>query len=128
MKRKLLLASVMLLLAAVLVSCFPFYRYQSAACRQRGAAYAARVEQLKRDAHEKLSIGAKRDAVIRFFAENGIPLAFVGGEATGTISTIGCAPAGCGTDAALLGLRVRVDNKGTVIAEPVVGALYTDCL
>ena len=133
MKRRLLLAGVMLLLAAIivigfLVTGFPFYRYQSAACKQRGAAYAARAEKLKRDAHEKLSIGTRKDAVARFFAENGIPITFVRGEASGTISTIGCAPAGCGSDDALLGLRVKVDNEGTVIAEPVVGALYTDCL
>src|SRR6266545_7645858 len=74
----------------------PFFRYQSAACKQRGAAYNARVEKLRRDAREKLIIGTNKEAVIHFFAENGIPLSFVGGEATGTISTTGCAPAGCG--------------------------------
>jgi hypothetical protein len=128
MKRKLVRASVVLFLASVLVNCSPFYRYQSAACKKRGAAYTARVETLKRDAHEKLSIGTKKDAVIRFFAENGIPITFVGDEATGTIYTTGCAPSGCGSDAALLDLRVKVDKLGTVMSEPVVGALYTDCL
>ena len=118
----------MLFLAFVLVSCFPFYRYQSAACKQRGAAYDARVEKLKRDAREKLSIGTKRDAVVRFFAEQGIPLAFVRGEASGTIYTTGCAPAGCGSDDAFIGLRAKVDNSGTVVSEPVVGAFYTNCL
>ncbi len=132
MKRKILLASVVLgiliLAAALAVLSFPFYRYQSAACKQRGAVYSARVEQLKRDAHEKLRFGTKKDAVIHFFEANGIPVTFVGGEATGTISVTGCAPAGCGSDNALLGLSVKVDDAGAVLSEPTVGALYTDCL
>lgn len=104
------------------------YRYHSAACKQRGDAYSARVETLKREAHEKLRIGTKKDAVVRFFAENGIPVTFNRDEASGTIQTPGCAPSGCGSDAALLGLRVKVDEAGTVASEPIVGALYTDCL
>jgi hypothetical protein len=133
MKRKLLLASILIFLSAVLVigfllTGFPFYRYQSAACKQQGAAYAAREEKLERDSREKLRIGTRKDAVIRFFAENGIPVAFVRGEANGTISTIGCAPAGCGSDDAVLGLHVKVDDLGTVVAEPVVVGLYTNCL
>jgi hypothetical protein len=123
MKRKL----VALVLLSVLVSCNAC-RYQSAACKQRGAALAAREEKLKRDAHQNLKIGTKREDVVRFFAENGIPLTFVEGEATGTIYTTGCAPTGCGTDDALLGLRVNVDKTGTVISEPVVGGIYTNCL
>jgi len=103
-------------------------RYQNAACKQRGAAYDARVETLDREAHDKLTIGTKKDAVIRFFTENGIPVTFIGNEASGTIYTSGCAPFGCGSDAALLGLRVEVDKAGTVVSEPSVGAFYTDCL
>src|SRR5260370_5680321 len=125
MRQTQVLATVVLAIVSMQTSC---YRYQSAACKQRGAAYAARVEKLRRDAHEKLIIGTKRDAVIHFFDENGIPVSFVAGEATGTISTTGCAPAGCGSDAALLGLRVKVDEGGTVTGEPIVGALYDDCL
>jgi hypothetical protein len=128
MVQRLVPKSVVLIVASVLTSCFPFYRYQSAACKQRGAAYEARVEKLRRDAREKLIIGAKKDVVIRFFAENGIPVSFLAGEATGTVSTTGCAPAGCGSDAAYLGLRVKVDEMGTVTGEPVVGAIYSDCL
>jgi hypothetical protein len=127
MSRRLVPASVVLL-ASVLVSCSPFHRDQDAACKQRGAAYAARVRRLERDAHGELSIGTKKDAVIRFFQQNGIPVRFVGGEATGTIFTTGCAPDGCGSDTALIGLRVKVDDNGNVIAEPFVGALYTNCL
>lgn len=127
MKRKLLLSGVVLFLASVLV-CFLFYRHQRAVCSQRGAALAARVEKLKHDSREKLSFGTKKEAVVRFFAENGIPIAFVGDEATGTISTTGCSPFGCGSDAALLGLRVKVDKVGTVMSEPDAGAMYVDCL
>src|SRR5690349_9799025 len=128
MIQQLVLASVALIAASVLTGCFPFYRYQSAACKQRGVAYAARVEKLRRDARQRLIIGAKKEVVIHFFAENDIPVSFVAGEATGRISTTGRAPAGCGSDAALLGLRVKVDQMGAVTGEPVVGALYTDCL
>jgi hypothetical protein len=86
------------------------------------------VETLTREAHEKLKIGTKKDDVARFFAENGIPVTFSRDEASGTIYTSGCAPSGCGSDDALLGLRVKVDKAGTVVSEPVVGALYTNCL
>jgi hypothetical protein len=102
--------------------------YQNAGCKQRGAAYTGRVEKLKREAHEKLKIGTKKDGVIRFFKENGIPVTFSREEATGTIHTTGCAPRGCGSDDALIGLRVKVNEAGTVVAEPVVGAIYTNCL
>lgn len=130
MKRKLLPPSVALILLPLLTSCSGcvFYRYHSAACKQRGAAYLARVEKLKKDAHQELKIGTKKEDVSRFFAENGIPLTLVEGEATGTIYTTGCAPSGCGSDDALLGLRVKVDKAGTVISEPIVGAIYTNCL
>jgi hypothetical protein len=124
MRRKILplLVAVVLLITSIIL-----YR-RRAACKERDAAYHARVERLERDAHEKLKIGTKRDAVASFFAENGIPVTFSADEASGTVYTSGCAPKGCGTDAALLGLRVKVDDAGTVVSEPVVGALYSDCL
>ena len=139
MNRRVISATLGLVLLPVLVSCEGclFYRYQSAACKQRGAQYAARAEKLKRDAHESLKIGTKKEDVIRFFKENGLPVDFVkvpyehSGkvyEATGTIRVTGCAPSGCGSDDAWLGLQVKVDEAGTVISEPVVGAIYTNCL
>lgn len=128
MNRKFMPAGAVILFSSVLISCFPFYRYQSAACKQRGASYNARVEKLGRDAREKLTIGTNKEALTRFFEQNGIPVTFARGEATGTISTTGCAPAGCGSDAAYLGLKVKVDDSGSVIGEPIVGALYADCL
>jgi hypothetical protein len=57
----------MLILVAVLVSCngSVLYRYHSKACKQRGAAYQAKAEKLKSDAHEKLRLGTKKEDVIR---------------------------------------------------------------
>ena len=104
------------------------YRYQNANCKKRGAAYKAKAEELEHDAHEKLVIGTKKDMVIRFFQENGIPVTFTPGEASGTIYMAGCAPSGCGSDKAFLGLQVKVDDAGSVISEPHVGGFYTDCL
>jgi hypothetical protein len=104
------------------------YRHHSAACKQRAAALQARSETLERDAQEKLKIGTKKDAVIRFFEENNIPVTFTQGEASGSISVIGCAPNGCGSNKAILGVRVGIDETGTVISAPVVGGIYTDCL
>jgi hypothetical protein len=107
-----------------------FYRYQSTDCKKRGKAYGIRVERLQRDARTALRIGTHQEDVIRFFQENGLLVSFDKGmsEYEGTIHTKGCAPAGCGSDDAVLGLRVKVDSTGTVVGEPVVGAIYTDCL
>jgi len=128
MKRELVAATVGLVIVLLINSVGCLHRYRSATCKQRGDAYSARVETLKQEAHGKLSIGTKKDAVIRFFAENGIPVTFSRDEASGTIYTSGCAPSGCGSDAALLGVRVKVDEAGTVVSEPVVGAMYRNCL
>jgi hypothetical protein len=127
-KQKLHPATVGFAIALLVNSVGCLYRYRSAACKQRGASLDARIETLKREAHEKLKVGAKKDAVIRFFAENGIPLTFNGHEASGGVNTSGCAPSGCGSDAAYLYVEVKVDEAGTVISEPVVNAMYTDCV
>ena len=128
MSRTLVTVGFVLLFVCVQSGCFPFYRYQSAACKQRGAAYGARLEKLRQEAPAKLSLGTRKDAVIRFFEANGIPVTFQRGEATGMLNTVGCAPAGCGSDNAFIGLKVPVDGTGTVIGKPVVGGFYTDCL
>ncbi len=127
MKRILLSATVGLVIVLLTWACL-VNRRKNATCKQRGDAYAARVEALNREAHEKLKIGTRKDSARRFFAENGIPITFSTDEASGTIYTTGCAPFGCGSDASLLGLRVKVDQAGTVVSEPYVGGLYTDCL
>ena len=83
---------------------------------------------MKRDSAETLKVGARKDVVVRFFQDNGIPPIIGGNEITGTIYLKGCSPAGCGSDTGLLGLRVEVDKEGTVTSKPSLGALYTDCL
>ena len=128
MKRRVLVGMVVAVLLAVGILAVRLYR-KSVACKQRGKAYAARVDALKRDVHAQLKIGTRKDALIRFFAEHYIPITFYQDRtASGTIYTTGCAPFGCGADTGLISLRVGVDASGTVVSEPSVGALYTDCL
>src|SRR5271166_4833214 len=107
----LVVLSLLLLAVAVLFWRFPFglvsHRYQSAACKQQGIAYQNRLDKLQSDAHAGLRIGTHREDVLRFFQEHGLPVSFdkQQSEYEGTIYTKGCAPAGCGSDDALLGLR-----------------------
>jgi len=98
------------------------------ACNKRGAAFAQRVKAIEHDADEKLSIGAKSGDVSRFFAEHGIPVEIVESEAIGTFFTVGCGPLGCGTDSALIGVRVKLDSAGAVAEKPKVVGMYTNCL
>jgi hypothetical protein len=121
---------VAIALAIVLLAgIFAWRNHQTqVSCKKRGDAFEARVEALKRDAREKLRIGTKKDAVVHFFSDHGIPVTFSQGQAEGTIYTEGCSPFGCGTDQALLGLRIDVDEAGTVISTPNIGSMYTNCL
>ncbi|HET9838576.1 MAG TPA: hypothetical protein VFR84_10100 [Candidatus Angelobacter sp.] len=120
--------SLPILLISLAGCSFLFYRHHDAACRQREAAYNAKAQSLERAAQEKLKIGTRKEDVEHFFAEHGLPLTFTPHEASGTIYTTGCAPSGCGSDAAILGVRVEVDNTGTVVGKPAVGGIYTNCL
>ena len=110
-------------------------------CQQRNADLGRRIESIKQDAHEQLKRGAKKADVARFYTQHKIPFEVVswpfkdsesqvtGTEAIGTLYTSGgCPPFGCGSDRLLIGVRVRVDADGTVIGEPEVVSLYTDCL
>ena|SRR5215472_5304063 len=103
-------------------------------CKRRNEAFERRIDSIRQDAHNQLKVGAKKDDVARFYSEHEIPFQVVsfkdsGFEAIGTLYTIGgCAPFGCGTDDALIGVRVRVDADGTVIGEPEVVHMYTTCL
>jgi len=97
-------------------------------CKRRNAAFARQVETIRQDAHEGLKIGTKKAEVSRFFAEHGIPCTIVDSQAYGTMQTSGCAPLGCGTDSAVIGIRVKLDPAGTVTEEPIIVSLYTDCL
>jgi hypothetical protein len=107
-------------------SCPP--HYHPVGCEKVTGAATARVDALKREAHEGLKIGMKKDAVIRFYASQTIPLTFDRHQASGEIYIHGgCAPKGCGTDRLLVGLRVNVDAAGTVSAEPDVVTFFADC-
>lgn len=104
-------------------------------CKKRAGELQARKELIHRDAKTSLKIGAKKEDVTRFFVSENIPLTFdqIGPdyEATGTIYFKGiaeCENVACGDDSALIGVRVRVDSNGTVLSDPVVMVMYTDCL
>jgi hypothetical protein len=98
-------------------------------CQQRNAVFERRIESIKQDAYEQLKIGTKKADVTQFFKGHGIPFDITGSEAIGTlITTGGCAPFGCGTDRALIGLRVKIDADGTVTDKPVVVVMYVDCV
>ena len=127
LKRRTTITSAIVVAAGVSWFALKLYRDQIA-CNKRGAAYALRVESIERDANEKLSIGTKRGDVARFFAEHGLPLQVVESEAIGTLYTVGCGPLGCGTDSALIGVRVKLDSAGAVTEKPTVVGIYTDCL
>jgi hypothetical protein len=97
-------------------------------CNKRGAAFESQLDSIKHDANEELSIGKTSADISRFFAEHGIPLQISNSEAVGELYTSGCGPLGCGTDSALIGVRVKLDSAGAVAEKPKVVGMYTDCL
>ena len=104
-------------------------------CKQGGADFQARVKRIEAEAKVSLKPGTKKAGVISFFSSQNIPLNFyriVGhNEASGQIYVAGlveCASVACGDDSALIGVRVDVDGNGTVVLDPVVVGMYTDCL
>jgi hypothetical protein len=91
------------------------------------------VEQLRRDAHEQLKIGTKQDVVRQFFETHGLAFDVSSHadhqEAIGTVYVQGgCAPRGCGSEDALIGLRVELGLDGSLVTEPVIGSQFTNCL
>jgi hypothetical protein len=97
------------------------------ACKQRRAAFDARADALEKAARTGLKVGSKRNELVWFFVKNEISLSVVGSLATGDIHTTGCAPIGCTSDEAIIGLRVEINEAGTVTSEPVVVRRYTSC-
>jgi hypothetical protein len=97
-------------------------------CKIRGAVFARQVESIKRDAAQELRIGANKTEADRFFAEHNIPFAMDESGASGSLRTLGCAPLGCGTDRAFIGVEVKLDEAGTVSEVPRVFGMYQDCL
>ena len=83
---------------------------------------------MKQDARELLKIGTRKAGVSQFFSEHGMTFSVLGSEAIGQLYTTGgCEPIACGTDRALIGVRVEIDADGTVTGEPEVVAMYVDC-
>lgn len=106
-----------------------------ARCRQRGADFQARVQQIRAHAQASLRRGTREADVTRFFESEKIPMESyrVAGrnEVSGQIYFAGlaeCASVACGDDAALIGVRVDVDENGTVVGDPVVVGMYMNCL
>lgn len=95
----------------------------------------ARAERIKAEAKNYLKPGTTKAGVTSFFASQNIPVDFyqIAGhnEVSGQIYVTGlaeCANVACGDDSALIGVRVDVDGNGTVVSDPVVVGMYTDCL
>ncbi len=104
-------------------------------CKEKADQLKARVDLLQQDAKSSLKIGAKKDDVLRFFSARDIPLRFdklaEQQQAVGTVYFKGlaeCENLACGDDSALIGIRVGVDSDGTVVSEPIVTAMLTNCL
>jgi|SRR5215472_10577903 hypothetical protein len=104
-------------------------------CKERAVEFKAKVALMQRDAKNALKIGTKKDDVVRFFATENVPLTFdqIGQnrEARGTLYFKGlseCENVACGDDSALIGVRVTVDIDGTVVSDPVVVGMYTNCV
>lgn len=123
MRRKIAIA-----VAIALVGGGTWFAVKHYKCESRNAALSRQIENIKSDAHDRLKVGTSKADVSRFFAEHRIPFNFAESEAIGTLRTSGCAPLGCGTDSAIIGVRVKLDGAGVVAQEPSVGGMYTDCL
>jgi hypothetical protein len=97
------------------------------ACTERDAAFERKLESIKQDAHERLTIGTKKADVSRFFTDHGMTFGnSSASEVMGTLQTTACAPNHCG-DGVLLGVRVKLELADTVTEEPTVESLYSDC-
>jgi hypothetical protein len=101
---------------------------RSIACKERRFALIQRLETLKRDVHDTLTPGTKKDVVVRFLAKRNIHQTAEGDQVWGRIRTSGCAPFGCTSDAFFIVVRVDLDDAGTVKSEPTVSGIYTDCM
>jgi hypothetical protein len=123
-----------LLLLVFVIALIGWFETKQYRCKKRNAEFLRRVEVVEKAAREQLKVGTKKDVVARFYKEHGIPLEVVGFDETGylaigTLYTIGgCAPLGCQTDDAAIGVRVKLDAENTVAGEPEIVSMYTNCL
>jgi hypothetical protein len=104
-------------------------------CKQRATEFQARVERIRKEARNSLKPGATSGEIASFYASESIPLTIgpMGYEryASGQVYVTGlpeCETIACGNDSALIGVQVEIDANGTVVSEPVVVGMYTDCL
>ena len=124
------LTIVAVLVAIVCVSWFGLRQYN---CQQRNAAFGRQIETIKHEAHAQIKVGTKKSDVAQFFATHNISFnisQFTSSEslASGLIETSGCAPLGCGSDVAVINVRVKLDEAGAATEEPTVVGIYTNCL
>jgi hypothetical protein len=127
-RRRLAISAV--LVAIVGVSWFGVRQYN---CQQRNAAFGRQIESIRQDAHAQIRPGTKKSDVAQFFARHNISFnlsQFTSSEslASGLMETSGCAPLGCGSDVAVINVRVKLDEAGAVTEEPTVVGIYTNCL
>lgn len=126
------------MLAILVVAAIGYFGFGSARsqwlCKQRKAAFDARVQQLKHDSASELGVGSKKERVVRFFQQNGIVPSFEkfhdSNFARGSIVVHGVKACGylvCDSDAAVIGVEIEVDAGGSVTAPPRVVTTYTDC-
>jgi hypothetical protein len=116
------------IVAIVAIMGFSWLGFRKYRCSQRGAVLRLQVGGLKRDAQQTLKIGSDKTELEHFFTAHGVSFSIVDSQAFGSIQTTGCAPFGYGSDAAFITIRVKVDGLGSVKQEPIVGAVYKDCL
>lgn len=114
---------------------YQFVRPVPTRCKQRSADFEARVKRVEANAKISLKPGTKKADVKTFFASEKIAMDYyqIAGrnEVSGQIYVTGlaeCSTVACGDDSALIGVRVDVDENGTVVSDPVVVGMYTDCL
>jgi hypothetical protein len=115
-------------IVGIALACVSWLAIKQSRCKQRNEVFAHKVEIIKQDASEELKLGTKKADVTRFFMKHSIPFTIVGLEAYGTLETSGCATLGCGSDRAIIGIRVKLDETGAVAGEAVVVGMYTDCV
>ena len=118
-----------------MLEAYKFVRPVPTHCKQRAADFEAREKRIEANATISLKPGTKKADVTAFLASEKIPMDSyqIAGrnEVTGQIYVEGlaeCASVACGDDSAMIGVRVNVDENGTVVSDPVVLGMFIDCL
>lgn len=111
---------------AFLAFCWVGFRHYG--CLKRRKALHQQIADLERDAQQQLRPGAPKSVLAQFFADRGMHVTIYSSEASGDLDASGCSPVGCGTDAFIIIVRVKLDEAGVVKEAPRVSGLYTNCL